>query len=650
MRISNRKVFRVKKPIFTYNKIVLTFVLAFLVSAGSIFAGNAPEAHAVSVVATPTAERATIPLTRPEPTGFIVGWGSNQWGQNGNGQTGTAWNTPRQAFGTPGTRQNWVSVHAGHAHSFAINELGHLYAWGQNHFGPLGLGTSGNNSFTLQRVGTASNWVTVSGGQIHTMALNEDGELFVWGSNSWGQLGIPALSPGWAGVGADYLHTPTQITSPNRVWVDISASLNTSAAITADGHLYMWGQDSSLGGFGVAGEEITYPTRVGTEDNWSKVSVGAHFAIILNEDGELFAIGHNTWGQTGLGTDALFSIVNTPTRIGDADNWVDIRVSNVNFSLALNEVGEIWAWGSNFQGQTGQGTDVGNTSTPQQVGTASNWRAMAAGTTHGLAIDDQGRVHAWGSNAHQRLGLGPGFPAGNTTDGMLLPHPIIRPVSPWGNLFDNGVHGNWIAVAAGDNHSLGIVFDDRDDRTLEVTKEVAGQFANRTALFNFTMTLWAASTPMPTPLTGIITDSDGNPVPAPRGVVNIAGGMTRNASFQLMHGETLTIEDLPPGVTWTVTEQPHPEFMPSVTVYVGGSVETTASAGFNSPLPTGTHSLSDEGRNAADFVNRQEVAPPTGLFINRVPYGLAVTAVLLLGVYFAFKARGRRKEYRVQRF
>ena len=75
----------------------------------------------------------------------------------------------------------------------AINSNGELWAWGSNISsninGQLGLGNIISTSTPL-RVGTDTNWVSVSCGYYHTLAINANGELYAWGNNSIGQLGI----------------------------------------------------------------------------------------------------------------------------------------------------------------------------------------------------------------------------------------------------------------------------------------------------------------------------------------------------------------------------------------------------------------------------------------------------------------------------
>ena len=136
-------------------------------------------------------------------------------------------------------------------HSLAINEDGELYAWGFTDFGRLGDGTSGFPHVRRSpvRIGTASNWVKVSAGSAHSLAINEDGELYAWGRNQYGQLGD--------GTSADK-DRPVKIcittTNCPSNWVKVVAGANHSLAINEDGELYAWGRNLN----GQLGDGTTY--------------------------------------------------------------------------------------------------------------------------------------------------------------------------------------------------------------------------------------------------------------------------------------------------------------------------------------------------------------------------------------------------------
>jgi alpha-tubulin suppressor-like RCC1 family protein len=113
-----------------------------------------------------------------------------------------------------------------------------------------------------------------------------------------------------------------------------------------------------------------------------------------------------------------------------------------SFCLAIKGDGTLWGWGEDGNGQLGQGTTYADGRTyPVQIGTASNWAAVAAGRQHSLAINANGELWAWGRNNYGQVGRG-----GSDTSNQLVPIRV-------------GTASDWVAVSAGAGHSLGLRLD-----------------------------------------------------------------------------------------------------------------------------------------------------------------------------------------------
>ncbi|MCL2745617.1 MAG: DUF5979 domain-containing protein, partial [Coriobacteriia bacterium] len=192
------------------------------------------------------------------------------------------------------------------------------------------------------------------------------------------------------------------------------------------------------------------------------------------------------------------------------------------------------------------------------------------------------------------------------------------------------------------------------DTALEITKTIPdttdNEFATRSTLFDFTVNLTAHElASLPDPITATIYDSSNNPVSRPITVtVTAATGttpQTATITFQLRDGERLSMPTLPAGTTFAVTEAAHPEFSASAVVIVGGV--TSPPAGTypsgtpvpNTALTTGSHILTDPGRNAADFTNNHQFVPPTGLTLGNAPFIAAILAVIALALFAATRKR-----------
>ena len=117
----------------------------------------------------------------------LYSWGSNAFGQLGRGDVGGAdRSTPMQV----GTNSNWTDVRTTIPSIAAINSAGHLYTWGSAQHGQLGDGLARADSGIPTRIAPQHNWVSIHGGNSHFLAFNSNGELWAWGNNTQGQLGI----------------------------------------------------------------------------------------------------------------------------------------------------------------------------------------------------------------------------------------------------------------------------------------------------------------------------------------------------------------------------------------------------------------------------------------------------------------------------
>lgn len=269
--------------------------------------------------------------------GKLWAWGLNNIGQLGDG-TLTTKTTPTQI----GTGTNWVTIKAGYYHTLGITSDGKLWSCGLNDEGELGNGTNISNSSLLQ-VGTATNWVSVAAGGYHSLGITADGKLWSWGANSF----YSALGDG---TNVSSRNTPTEIGAGIN-WVSISAGLFHSLAISSDGKLWAWGRNL----YGALGDgtniDRNVPTQIGTATNWVSVVAGFYCSYGMTADGKIWAWGNNGNGQLGYGTTIS---TNTPTQIGIATNWTSLSAGGGS-GYAFTSAGEFWAWGANNYGNLGNG-------------------------------------------------------------------------------------------------------------------------------------------------------------------------------------------------------------------------------------------------------------------------------------------------------
>jgi alpha-tubulin suppressor-like RCC1 family protein len=164
--------------------------------------------------------------------GTIWGWGKNEYGQIGN----SLYNELRIPHQEDTNATDWAIISAGANHSSAIKKDGTLWSWGLNSSGQLGAGDTSSLRGVRQEITASHNWVAIDLGYDHTLALKDDGTLWAWGNNYYGQLGLGDTSN---------QDTPQQVGTSHR-WVSISAGKYFSIASDADGKLWVWGYNANF--------------------------------------------------------------------------------------------------------------------------------------------------------------------------------------------------------------------------------------------------------------------------------------------------------------------------------------------------------------------------------------------------------------------
>jgi len=267
----------------------------------------------------------------------------------------------------------------------------HLFAWGQNSYGQLGLGNTASKNSPNQ-VGSLSTWLVLSTSNNSSASVKTDGTLWNWGGNGYGQLGTNNTT---------YYSSPIQVGSLSN-WSTVSINGSASIAIKTNGTLWSWGYNN-YGGLGL-GNITAYssPVQVGSLTNWSKVSCGGNYSIAVKTDGTLWSWGRNTDGQLGLGNTTNYS---SPKQIGSLTTWSKVSASPYRTVAAIKTDGTLWTWGNNGNGQLGIG-NITSYSSPKQVGALTNWLNVASGSYACIALKTDGTIWSWGTGGNGQLGLG----------------------------------------------------------------------------------------------------------------------------------------------------------------------------------------------------------------------------------------------------
>lgn len=325
-----------------------------------------------------------------------------------------------------------LGVSAGFGTTFVIDTHGNLWArGGANTYGELGDG--GNNRYYHPSfIYIGSNFATVSAGKNHTLAIKTDGSLWAWGSNSEGQVGIKHDS----GNGAKFT-APIQIGDKTE-WVAVSAGEEHSLALNIHGELFAWGSNR-FGQIGVNSSTELYNEPIKVGDGFKSISAGSQHSVSIKSDGSLWAWGYNFYGQLGYTTPTKANSL-VPVRIGNNNNWKNIS-AGLRHTLAITAENKLWIWGNNDSSQLlkpgnythntlqqnifteasggswfslvitndgklmGAGDNIGcasgNISSLQQI--AENFKFVESGWGHAILVKSDGTLWGLGSNGEDEF-------------------------------------------------------------------------------------------------------------------------------------------------------------------------------------------------------------------------------------------------------
>ena len=291
---------------------------------------------------------------------------------------------------------------------------GGVYCWGANYYGNLGDGTNAPHARPIQ-VGTATDWIDVDARTDVACGIRSDHSMWCWGFGTTGQLGDGMNMTEYA---------PTKVISdkPGMGWKAMSTGRQAQCGIHDDGSLACWGLDR------IAGKNTLVPTAVGTDTDWTAISVGTVMCGLRGSPGHLYCWGKSTHGELGLGTTTSQA---TPVQVG-TDTWKFIAVGYYN-TCGIRSDGALLCSGNNPM----SGTVLQYGTTPQQVGTATDWQqvSLSSGAIIGLRA---GNAYGWGINDLGQLGIAP-------VPEIAEPTPLSGTVTGWSAVRSGNTHGCGIA-------------------------------------------------------------------------------------------------------------------------------------------------------------------------------------------------------------
>ena len=230
------------------------------------------------VVAISAGQRHSLALTAD---GTVWTWGSNAEGQLGRaGEPGTA--APVPDLG------DVVAIAGGGSYSLAATASGAVWAWGNNGDGQIG--DNSTNDSPIPILIAEPGTIQLATGKAHSLALDADGLALAWGLDAQGQLGDGLAS-------SDDSLSPATVLALTHAQV-LAASGNHSVAFTVDGELWVWGANFS-GQLGL-GDLLDRPTPEPTPlTEIRAVAPGLAHTLARKADGTTWVWGLNSFGQLG---------------------------------------------------------------------------------------------------------------------------------------------------------------------------------------------------------------------------------------------------------------------------------------------------------------------------------------------------------------
>jgi alpha-tubulin suppressor-like RCC1 family protein len=273
----------------------------------------------------------------------------------------------------------------------------------------------------------------IDAGFDHSLAISTDGSVYAWGDNSRGQLGTGNTT-------GSLIPVKISLPSPAK---SVSAGQYYSAVVLEDGTAYAWGVNSA-GQLGVGSTtdslvplQVDAPTGV----QFESVSAGSYHTLAVTIAGDVYGWGADDFGQVGnWDATPVEKYSPVPVAIPGSPEIVEVSAGHTH-SLARSATGAVFAWSFNHVGQLGQDPfDLSHTFVPVEVPLPGGEQAVdiSAGQDSSFAVAADGTAYSWGDNTYGQLG--------NPFYGM----PDYTPDEVWTTDY------NIEAISAGDQHTLAL--------------------------------------------------------------------------------------------------------------------------------------------------------------------------------------------------
>lgn len=303
------------------------------------------------------------------------------------------------------------------------------------------------------------NIVNIACGQNDAAAITGQGELYMWGPNNHGQLGLGDTQQ---------RRTATKVPLADGIKIkDIAIGGAHTLALTTEGKVYSWG----FGKTGILGHgdivSISSPKLIEafTDKTIIAIATGQNtHSMFLDEDGIIYSCGLNSHGLLGLPV-ALKEIVSTPTKINSHVKFKAIAVG-IQTGFGISNEGRLYGWGNgsmaHFARNLPDGTpDLSNLMEPRLLeNTPTNLTQVVAGSRHTAVLDAQGNIFTWGKHTilSGQLGIGPPElkPASGSSGTIhTTPQKVILPDGQKAQFLDSLTNNIFLTTTEGNIYGWG---------------------------------------------------------------------------------------------------------------------------------------------------------------------------------------------------
>ena len=302
--------------------------------------------------------------------GAALCWGSNSYGQLGDGTTVNRW-TP-----TPvnGLSSGVLAIAVGSYHTCALITGGAMQCWGRNNSGQLGDTTTADHLLPAAVSGLSSNVAAIAAGYLHSCAVTTAGAAKCWGDNQSGQIGDRTYTT---------RKIPTDVFGLGAGIAAVAAGRYHTCAQTTGGGALCWGYNS----YGQLGNGTTttaaQPAAVsGLASGVAALTLGGGRTCARMTGGAATCWGDNYWGGIGDGTTTNRL---APTAVLGLESGVASLATGEMHTCAVTTGGAALCWGSNSYGQLGTGARVVGHTPLAAYGFGGAIAAAAIAPDHGAA-------------------------------------------------------------------------------------------------------------------------------------------------------------------------------------------------------------------------------------------------------------------------